>query len=141
LADAANRVDQGTNSTAVTAVTTLFKPNNSAKSGQLVAYSTAYDSSAAASSPSRHYYATGLSPASDNEDLLIYSYLQQGYSVVSPDYETNDVAFSPGRLEGHANLDSMRAVVNYAAAGLGPSTKIVAVGYSGAMVSLSAVCI
>ncbi|KAI0485000.1 secretory lipase-domain-containing protein [Xylariaceae sp. FL0804] len=127
------------NGTAISTVTTIFKPLL-AYTDRFVSYATAYDSSATKCDPS-YAYELG-SDAFDNlgtdaEFLLIEGLLLQGYIVSSANYEGPDAAFSPGHLEGMCLLDSLRAVSNFGST-LGLSTDspdIVASGYSGGAIA------
>ncbi|PLB33712.1 LIP-domain-containing protein [Aspergillus candidus] len=123
---------------AISTVTTVFKPHN-AKPDRFISFHTAYDSSAVSCQPS-YQYQLG-SPQTDLilslEMIVIQIYLLLGYVVASPDYEGPDAAFGPGRLEGTGVLDGIRAVGHHhAALGLDSATPpVVGVGYSGGAIA------
>lgn len=126
------------NGSAISSVTTIFKPLN-AKKDRFVSFQTAYDSSSPSCNPS-YQYQLG-SPQTDLisslEMIIIQAYLLQGYIVASSDYEGPDAAFGAGRLEATGVLDGMRAVTHYREE-LGLSTsspKVVGVGYSGGAIA------
>ncbi|MFE3257937.1 lipase family protein [Nocardia sp. NPDC059229] len=61
----------------------------------------------------------------------ITAMLQKGWAVVVPDFEGPNSAFLAGPQAGHAVLDSVRAVGQFDAAGLGPETPWGLDGFSG----------
>lgn len=126
------------NGSAISSVTTVFKPLNP-KKDRFVSFQTAYDSSSPTCNPSFQYQLG--SPQTDLisslEMVIFQAYLLRGYIVASSDYEGPDAAFAVGRLEATGVLDGMRAVTNYHDV-LGLSTdspKIVGVGYSGGAIA------
>lgn len=124
------------NGSAISTVTTIFKPKN-AKSDRFVSFATAYDSSAVKCNPS---YAYRLGASQDSlvasaEVLIIEAYLLLGYTVASPDYEGPDAAFGPGRLAGMGVLDGIRAVTNFDTLGLSKNPMVVGIGYSGGAIA------
>jgi len=57
--------------------------------------------------------------------------LLEGYAIVYSDYEGPQSQWIAGKQEGHGVLDGIRAVLNYAPAGLTANTPIALWGYSG----------
>lgn len=126
------------NGSAITSVTTVFKPDLGAKLDRFVSFHTAYDSSATICDPSYEYQL--LTPQddgiSDYEYLLLQVLLLKGYIVSSSDYEGPDAAFAAGRLEGMVGLDSMRAVSQFSTLGFTTKTPaVVGYGYSGGAIA------
>ncbi|KAK5172055.1 uncharacterized protein LTR77_003692 [Saxophila tyrrhenica] len=119
---------------AIATVTTIFKPSDS-KTDRFVSFQTAYDSSARICNPSYNYRlgSVQVDLISSFEQVLLQTYLLEGYIVASSDYEGPDAAFGAGRLAGMGVLDGMRAVSNfYETLGLDNDTPmIVGTGYSG----------
>lgn len=126
------------NGSAITTVTTVFKPKKP-KKDRFVSFHTAYDSSAPVCDPSYTYQfgAPQKDLITSAEELIIQAYLLLGYIVASPDYEGPDAAFGPGHLEGMCVLDGMRAVSSFHKT-LGFSSEkplVVGVGYSGGAIA------
>ncbi|MFI5718127.1 lipase family protein [Nocardia sp. NPDC051750] len=72
-------------------------------------------------------FATGTSQAGNQ----IAKMLGYGWAVAVPDFEGPESAFLAGALSGHAVLDGVRAVGQFAPAGLGADTPWAMDGYSG----------
>ncbi|MFG2447325.1 lipase family protein [Nocardia fluminea] len=72
-------------------------------------------------------FATGTSQAGNQ----IAKMLGNGWAVAIPDFEGPESAFLAGPLAGHAVLDGVRAVGQFAPVGLGPDTQWGMDGYSG----------
>jgi len=128
------------NGTPIAGVTTIFKPSENATTDRFVSFHTAYDSGSSSCDPS-YDYQRGRKNTTDlitsYEELFLQVFLKKGFIVSAPDYEGPEAAFSVGRLEGMAVLDSMRAVGNFAEI-LGLSTKtpaVVGYGYSGGAIA------
>ncbi|CZR68880.1 related to lipase 1 [Phialocephala subalpina] len=116
------------------AVTTLYvplSPTNATSSGStgdaLLSYQFPYNSADVDSSPSYTWAAGVQSPDLPNA-------LGLGWYVNFPDFEGPLAAFPAGIQEGHAVLDSIRAVLS-SGFGLSPSTRYAMWGYSGGSVS------
>ncbi|MCO5549599.1 hypothetical protein L7F22_003071 [Adiantum nelumboides] len=124
---------ESVNRTAITSVTTIMKPV-AAKTDKFVSFHTAEDSNGPQCAPS-YTYRVGADQESaivTAENLIIQTYLFQGYIVSSPDYEGPDGAFGAGKLAGTGVLDSIRAAKNFGSkVGLIAQPAIVGVGYSG----------
>lgn len=118
---------------AIASVTTVFKPFL-AKSDKILSWHTAYDAASVDCAPS-YSYQLGSTPSDTTntiEFLEIQLFLLQGYTVIMPDYEGPEAAWTAGRLAGKGVLDSMRAVKNFAPSiGLSKNPKFVGAGYSG----------
>ncbi|KAF2857367.1 LIP-domain-containing protein [Piedraia hortae CBS 480.64] len=125
---------------AISTVTTIFKPLAGAKTDRFISFQTAYDSAATRCDPSYTYQLGSLVTSdliTEVEEFLIQAYLLSGYIVVSSDYEGPEAAFGAGRLAGMGVLDSMRAVINYGGP-LGLTAQnpmIVGTGYSGGSIA------
>ncbi|KAF2766341.1 LIP-domain-containing protein [Teratosphaeria nubilosa] len=124
---------------AIATVTTVFKPILGAKTDRFISFHTAYDSSSNICDPSYDYQFASIPTdiITSLEQLILQAFLLSGYIVSSADYEGPEAAFSAGRLEGMASLDSMRAVSNFAST-LGLSTDspmVVGYGYSGGAIA------
>lgn len=118
------------NPTAV--VGTIMEPNNGDPS-KLLSYQTFEDAADLNCSPS---YAI-LQGSSDNntdakiEMFLIQTALDQGWYIISPDYEGLNSAFTAGIRSGHAVLDGVRAALGSQFAGINNDASVVLWGYSG----------
>ncbi|KAH8928844.1 esterase [Atractiella rhizophila] len=125
------------NGTAMATVTTVFKPKTSDAKPNLVAYNTAEDSSGSICAPSYAFQLGSLQVSSivSFEFLLLEGFLNQGWTVVSSDYEGPNSAFSAGRLSGKGVLDGIRAALNFAELGLAADTKVGISGYSGGAIA------
>ncbi|KAF2103034.1 lipase [Rhizodiscina lignyota] len=125
------------------AVTTLLAPktaiadstHGSRNSGRaLVSYQIPYDSAFVDASPSFLMY----DPLQNTTLLDITAALGRGWFVNVPDYEGPLAAFGLGLQEGHATLDSVRAVlevIKKVPLGLRPDTKYAIWGYSGGSIA------
>lgn len=124
---------ESVNRTAITSVTTIMKPIG-AKKDKVVSFHTAEDSNGPQCAPS-YTYRVGADQESiivSVENLIIQTYLLQGYVVNAPDYSGPDNAFGAGKLSGTGVLDSIRAAKNFGTkVGLVAQPSIVGVGYSG----------
>ncbi|PWN31729.1 LIP-domain-containing protein [Meira miltonrushii] len=128
---------ESVNLTAITSVTTIMKPVL-AKTDKFVSFHTAEDSNGPQCAPS-YTYRVGADQESlivSVENLIIQTYLFQGYIVNAPDYEGPDNAFGAGKLSGTGVLDSIRAAKNFGKqVGLIAEPAIVGVGYSGGAIA------
>ena len=73
----------------------------------------------------------GAGTAGQFEVSLSLAALLQGYALVYADYEGPQSQWIAGLQEGHAVLDGIRAVLDYAPAGLAAKTPVGLWGYSG----------
>lgn len=113
----------------VAMVTTLLVPKNAPLFGrQLVSYQSFYDSLTLNCSPS------GLTLNGKLNDKTIGAYqpaLSKGVYVVMSDYEGLQSQWIAGRNTAHGVLDGIRAALSFTKTGLGASTRVGMLGYSG----------
>ncbi|KAL5043015.1 hypothetical protein BDW71DRAFT_216570 [Aspergillus fruticulosus] len=126
------------NGSAITSVTTVFKPHRP-KTDRFVSFHTAYDSASVTCNPSYQYQlgVVQTDMISAFEFLFLQRHLLHGYIVAVPDHEGPDAALGSGRLAGMTVLDGMRAVINFNGT-LGFSTShpmVAATGYSGGAIA------
>ncbi|KAH8433271.1 uncharacterized protein LDX57_010906 [Aspergillus melleus] len=123
----------------IAAAATLIVPHNSDPS-KLLAYETFYDANNPDCSPSytlRHGSSHGNGDLMPNMtqpmDLAFLSAaLEQGWWVITSDYEGLDAQFAAGYLAGYATLDSVRVALREAPAlGLSHDARYAMWGYSG----------
>ncbi|KAF9890157.1 hypothetical protein FE257_006318 [Aspergillus nanangensis] len=123
----------------VAAAATLIVPHNSDPS-KLLAYETFYDANNPDCSPSytlRHGSSTAshslLPQMTQPLDLaFLAAALNQGWWIITADYEGLDAQFAAGILAAHATLDSVRvALAEAPKLGLAPSPRYALWGYSG----------
>ncbi len=117
-------------------VATLIRPAGAGVAPtKLLSYQTFYDGLAATCRPS--YTLQGGDPsnttASADESFML-DYVQQGFTVVTSDYEGPTDDYGAGRESGYGTLDAIRAAQHYL--GLSPSsTPVGLVGYSGGSIA------
>ncbi|KAF2761188.1 LIP-domain-containing protein [Pseudovirgaria hyperparasitica] len=113
------------------AVTTLLKPFK-ADPTKLLAYQQAYDSAKNDCSPS-YAIQSGANTTALADIIMIAAALDQGWYVVSSDYEGLNAVYTVGTAAGYATLDSVRAALNEApkSAGLASNARYAMWGYSG----------
>ncbi|KAK5130849.1 hypothetical protein LTR08_001621 [Meristemomyces frigidus] len=114
------------------AVTTLFVPKHT-DSNALLSYQVPYNTPDIDGSPSYFLYAPGNS-YSDVADLDIQTALSLGWYLNVPDHEGPLASFGLGVQEGHATLDSVRAVLNIGF-GLASDARYAMWGYSGGSIA------
>jgi dienelactone hydrolase len=110
-------------------VTTVILPLNEPTSGPrpLVSYQTAEDSLSMRCAPSYR-----MREGTEKEEVALPLLLAQGWAVVVPDYEGLESQYTAGVQAGQAVIDSIRAALHFAPAGLDPVTTPVGLwGYSG----------
>lgn len=117
-------------------VATIIRPPVPAGGTRLLSYQTAYDGVADTCRPS---YALQPGNSGGNaivtaESGLIGTYLAQGYTVVTSDYQGPSDDFGAGREEGQGTLDAIRAAETQLGATPG-STQTGLVGYSGGSIA------
>lgn len=123
------------NDTAV--VATIFEPYNG-NSSRLVSYNIAEDASAFKCSPSYSFLGGGgiHTLVGKLEMFLIQAALDQGYYVVSADYEGPISAFTVGPLSGMSVLNSIRAALSSTnTTNIDPDAEVVLWGYSGGTIA------
>jgi hypothetical protein len=111
------------------AVTTLFLPLSNSTSDALLSYQIPYNSPNIDESPSWAYYA-GQNSWNSDQFIDVEWALGRGWFVNVPDFEGPLAAFIAGPQEGHAILDSIRAVKSLSF-GLAPEARVALWGYSG----------
>lgn len=115
-------------------INTVIEPYN-ADPSKLVSYQAAEDSASTNCAPSYEilYGAPEFSTLEIQIEMMFLApLLNQGYYVVTPDYEGSHAAFTAGRLAGHAVLDSIRGTLNSGnVTGLRSDSNVTLWGYSG----------
>jgi pimeloyl-ACP methyl ester carboxylesterase len=117
-------------------VATILAPTTPTGSLKLLSYQTPYDGIAATARPS---YALRTGNSQDNSILaassgFINSYLQQGYTVMTSDFEGPTDDFGAGRESGYGTLDAIRAADHQLH--VSPrSTRVALTGYSGGSIA------
>ncbi len=115
-------------------VATIIKPAATVGATKLISYQTFYDALGSECDPS--YTLQGGNPSySDAQDdaALMQDYLQAGYTVVTADYEGENLDWAAGQESGYNTLDGIRAAEN--ALGASSSTQVGMVGYSGGSIA------
>jgi len=115
------------------AVTTLFVPKSALNSSStaLLSYQIPYNTPAVDGSPSQLLYTT---PTTDLTVTDIGTALGYGWHVSVPDFEGPLAAFGAGVQEGHAVIDSIRAVRSVGL-GLADNARVALWGYSGGSIA------
>lgn len=117
----------------IATVTTILKPHN-ADSKKVVSYQSMEDSASIDCAPSYSFlWGSDISTIGLQVEIFIVQILlDNGYYVVTPDYEGPEGAFTVGRLAGKAVLDSVRATINSAnTTGIDSDASFALFGYSG----------
>ena len=119
----------------VAAVTTVMVPTSPAPGPRrLASYQTFYDSLTLNCAPS-YTLQGGNNGGGTNgplEQTMMSEELEQGWDVVTSDYEGLDSEWAVGPMLGYATLDSITAAEHFAPAGLeGAKTEVTLNGYSG----------
>jgi hypothetical protein len=118
-------------------IATVVKPASSSGQPKLLSYQPAIDSDSSTCQPS---YVLTQPPSVDGIESLgglesfaaVATGVSLGYTVVIPDFEGPDNAWTAGIEEGHGTLDGIRAAENFAPLGLtGATTPVGMMGYSG----------
>ena len=115
-------------------VATIIRPLAPLPSTHLVSYQTFYDALGSECDPS-YTLQGGYSSYSDAQidATLMESYLQAGDTVVTADYEGENLDWGAGQESGYNTLDAIRAAEN--ALHLAASTPVGMVGYSGGSIA------
>ncbi len=124
--------------TAVTNVTTVLRPPVPlGRTPKVVSYQSFYDSLDPADEPSAAISGgSGLGNGIvDAETGLIAPMLLAGYTVVIPDTEGQQADFAAGPEYGVTTLDSLRAASRETSTGIGTTSRIGMVGYSGGAIA------
>ena len=124
-----------TNGTATATVATILTGPKST-GDKLVAFADAEDGVNTTCADSYLYYTnTTTSSITLGPETTL---LDSGATVVVPDYEGPNSAFSAGRQEGMGLLDGIRAALNYAPAGISKNATVGGYGYSGGATAIGA---
>jgi hypothetical protein len=114
-------------------VTTVIAPLGAASPPRLVGYLSFYDALGAECDPS--YTLQGGDPGSansqqtDEEELIIGSYVAAGFVLTIPDFEGENLEWTAGQEAGYNTLDALRATQSYL--GLAATSPVGLTGYSG----------
>ncbi len=115
-------------------VATVIRPLGASVGAKLISYQTFYDALGAQCDPS--YTLRGGNPGygdAQDDALLLENYLAAGYTVVTADYEGEDLDWTAGDESGWDTLDGIRAAEH--ALGDPASTPVGLVGYSGGAIA------
>lgn len=117
------------------AVATVIKPLLPLPT-KIVSYQTAYDALGSQCDPSYNLRGGGGGGSSDAqaEEQLILGYVNEGDTVVVPDYEGVNMRWVAGQQSGYATLDGIRAAERFLKAKQ-KSTPVGMVGYSGGSIA------
>ncbi len=119
-------------------ITSVVRPLLSLGTPKAVSYQSFYDSLSPADQPSRVIAGNQRFPGGsivNVETLLIAPLLLQGFTVIIPDTQGQTADFAAGREYGTVTLDSVRASLASTQTGLGASTKVGLIGYSGGAIA------
>lgn len=122
---------------ASTVVSTIFEPFNANRS-RLLSYQIAEDAANIDCSPSYSFMGGGGIGTLEAklEMFYIQTALDQGYYVVSPDYEGPISGFTVGKLSGYSTLDSIKAALKTTnATNIKSDADVVLWGYSGGTIA------
>jgi hypothetical protein len=115
-------------------VATVIKPLVPAGATKLISYQTFYDALGSECDPS--YTLQGGNPSYSDAQIdatLMQSYLQAGFTVVTSDYEGENLDWAAGQESGENTLDGIRAAENQL--GVSRTTSVGMVGYSGGSIA------
>ncbi|MGH9017850.1 MAG: lipase family protein [Acidimicrobiales bacterium] len=118
-------------------VTTVIAPLGQASPPRLVGYLSFYDALGAQCDPS--YTLQGGDPGSaneqqtDEEELIIGSYVAAGFVLTIPDFEGEDLEWTAGQEAGYGTLDALRATESYL--GMAADSPVGLTGYSGGSIA------
>lgn len=118
-------------------VVTVIRPHN-ADPSKLLSYQAAEDSSSKNCAPSYSFqlHASQLTVTTEVEMVLIQLALQEGFYVVTPDYEGPNASFTAGVQSGHATLDGIKAALASGnLTGVHSDAKVAMWGYSGGTIA------
>lgn len=123
---------------AVVNVTTVVKPLVPVgPTPKVLSYQSFYDSLNPADEPSAAIAGgSGLGAGNANVETLVFApALLAGYTINIPDTEGQKADFAAGPEYGYTTLDSLRAISRSSATGVGSTTKIGLLGYSGGAIA------
>ncbi|KAA8917591.1 hypothetical protein TRICI_000284 [Trichomonascus ciferrii] len=124
---------RNTSGAPIATVTTVLVPHNPDVS-KVLSYQILEDASYINCAPSYgiQFKASPEAIVAQGEFLLMASALNEGWIVVTPDYQGPYSAFTAGYLSGYATLDSIRAVLRSGnITGIQPNSTVSMWGYSG----------
>jgi hypothetical protein len=115
-------------------VATIIRPVASV-STKILSWQTFYDALGSECDPS--YVLQGGNPSYDEGEIeasLMIAYAEQGYTVVTADYEGESLDYGAGLESGYGTLDAIKAAESYLK--LSPATtKVGLIGYSGGAIA------
>jgi Secretory lipase len=115
-------------------VATIINPLVPSVSTKLISYQTFYDALGSECDPSYTLQGGNSSYQDAQADAaLMQSYLQAGYTVVTSDYEGENLDWAASQESGYNTLDGIRAAENQL--GISRSTPVGMVGYSGGSIA------
>lgn len=124
-------------STPSTTVTTVVVPYN-AQPNKLVNFLTFVDADGSQCAPS-YTMRKGGHIANDlamtYQQLVMTTFMNEGYTLTLPDHQGPTRAFAAGRLEGRMSIDATRATLNFKHLGLDQKSKVAYYGYSGGAIA------
>lgn len=122
---------------AVANVTTVVRPQLSTGAAKVVSYQSFYDSLNPEDEPSSAIAGgQGMGKGIANaETLFIAPLLTAGYTVNIPDTEGQHADFAAGPEYGYTTLDSVRAISRVKTSGVGTTSKVGLLGYSGGAIA------
>jgi hypothetical protein len=115
-------------------VATIIKPLAAVGVTKLISYQTFYDALGSECDPS--YTLAGGNPGyadAQTDATLMQNYLEAGFTVVTSDYEGENLDWAAGQESGYNTLDGIRAAENEL--GVPRSTSVGMVGYSGGSIA------
>jgi hypothetical protein len=121
------------------AVTTVIQPPTGSAVPRILSWQTFYDSLGSQCEPSYELQGGAGNYSSCDVDgqaegAGMASFLSQGDTVMTTDYEETNESWAAGQLEGYATLDGIRAVENYFHY-YEPTTPVAMIGYSGGAIA------
>jgi len=121
------------------AVTTVIQPPTGSLAPRILSWQTFYDSLGSQCEPSYELQGGAGNYSSCDVDGQaegggMASFLTQGDTVMTTDYEDTNESWAAGQLEGYATLDGIRAVENYFHY-YEPTTPVAMIGYSGGAIA------
>jgi hypothetical protein len=118
-------------------VTTVIAPLGTSSPKRLVGYLSFYDALGSECDPS--YTLQGGDPGSanqqqtDEEELIIGSYVAAGFVLTAPDFEGEDLQWTAGQESGYGTLDALKATERYL--GMAANSPVGLTGYSGGSIA------
>ena len=110
-------------------VATIIRPNNPPAQTKIISYQTFYDGDAPVCRPSYTLQGGGAAGTGSLESAFILDFVEQGYTVVTSDYEGETDDYGAGQESGRNSLDAVLAAENQLK--LPRNTPVGLIGYSG----------